>query len=100
MNDQKKLDMDIILDTIDKYIVDSEVQMEIRIPSGSNDAQTRLNIFGGPTMEFYVLLAAMPAVFERMNNALKLDDSKLDELLDEMLAMVKDEILDRVQHKE
>ena len=92
--DVKTLDIDTFGEIVDEALKRNRVQLLATMPEGSLDVEIQDNTGGGPVMQFYIawriLKAAMDATFE----ILPLDPDKKGEILDEMLKIVKDNVME------
>ena len=93
----KKMTIDMFGKIIDEFLEANHVQMLLDMPEGTQDVTVEDNCQMGPVAQFYILLKALPAVYQNFSELL--DGAKEELFIDEMLKLVKNEILGRELQK-
>lgn len=78
---------------MDDFLKENEIHMLITLPEGTEETKISDNTGMGCVVQFYILLAAIPAVFEEMFEVMEMDESKKESLIDGMLKLVKGELM-------
>ena len=78
-------------DIMDKFLEENHVRMVVDMPEGTQEVTIEDDIGLGPVIHFYILLLALTTTFHEFEEILNLE--RVDEFVDEMLRMVRDEIL-------
>ncbi len=91
---EKELNIDTFGEIMDKFMEDHEVVMLIKLPEGSLEAEVEDNIGLGSVPKFYLMLNGMKTIIDQMMNDLGIDPKEKENLLDNMLDIVKKDILE------
>ena len=93
---EKKMDLDSFGEIIDRILEESEFQMLLTMPKGTQEAQVEDNIGFGSTVQFYAMLKGIETIIKTMQTEVGLDTAApgWEQTVDTMLAMVKADILD------
>ena len=78
---------------MDDFLKENEIKMLVTLPEGSIEPKIQDNTSLGCVVQFYILLAALPAVFQTMFETMELDKNKKESLIDGMLELVKNELM-------
>lgn len=83
---------------IDRILFENEVAMLIRLPKNSMEPKIsshfdELQSGGKNVMEFYILLQALSRTVKDLIAAQKIDEDKVETMVDAMLEMVKADII-------
>ena len=91
-----KLDLDSLGEIVDKFLLDNEVKMLLTIPEGSLVPEVRDSIGFGSVVQFYILLNSIEPICAAMRNDMGIDGKspEWESVVDELLAMVKSEMLE------
>ena len=92
--ENKKLDLDSFGEIMDKFILENEVWMSIIMPEGTIEPEIQDNTGAGPVMQLYILLNALPRIVTETMDLMGIPDSEREHLYDELLKLVKDDILE------
>lgn len=90
---ENKGQIEIFGEVMDEVIKRYNVAMLIDMPEGTMAPKLTDNVHLGPVIQFYILLHALAAVFKQMCEFVDVDPEKKEDLVDGLLAMVKDEVL-------
>lgn len=95
-NDENEL-IDKFGEVIDKFLLESDIRMMIRLPKGSMDPEIKSSFddigFDRNVMNLYILLHAIANVVANLIKADFLDPEKAEDMLDGIFEMAKNEIL-------
>lgn len=91
----EKLTIERFGEIMDDFLKENEINMLLTLPEGTIEPKISDNTGMGCIVQFYILLAALPEVFEKLFEVLLLDKNKKEELVDDMLGMVKKELIER-----
>lgn len=89
----KKLDLDTFGEIIDGFLRDNHIQMIIDMPKGTLIPVLHENTGMGVVAHFYILLNALQVTFTELMDTGLIDPEKKEDMLDNMLDMVKQTIL-------
>lgn len=78
---------------MDDFLKSNEINMLITLPEGTEEPKISDNTGMGCVVQFYILLAAIPAVFKTMFETMGLDENKKESLINGMLELVKGELM-------
>ena len=92
--ENKKLDLDSFGEIMDKFILDNDISLLINMTAGTIEPEIQDNIGMGPVMQFYILLNALPRIVTETMDLMWIPDSEREHLYDELLKLVKDDILE------
>ena len=92
--ENKKLDLDSFGEIMDKFILDNDISLLINMPAGTIEPEIQDNIGMGPVMQVYILLNALPRIVTETMDLMGIPDSEREHLYDELLKLVKDDILE------
>lgn len=88
-----ELNIDTFGEIIDKFLMENHVQMLIDMPEGTLDVEVKDNVQLGPTVQFYILLQALPEVFKQFRETLGGNAFNDEKFVDSLFEMLKKEIL-------
>lgn len=95
-NDENEL-IDKFGEVIDKFLLESDIRMMIRLPEGSMDPEIKSSFddigFDRNVMNLYILLHAIANVVANLIKADFLDPERAEDMLDGIFDMAKKEIL-------
>ena len=89
----EELTIEKLGEIMDDFMKENEIKMLITLPKGSMEPKIQDNIGLGCVAWFYILLDALPTVFQTMFETLELDKDKKESLIDGMLELVKNELM-------
>lgn len=78
---------------MDDLIYYNNIKLLISIPENSRDINIQSNFLGTPPTNLYILLNALEKTFKDLLTTGFIDESKKKALLDELLLLVKNDIL-------
>ena len=94
MNDEL---IDKMGEIIDKFLLENDIGMMIRLPEGSMDPEIKSSFddigFDKNVMDLYILLHAIANVVANLIKADFLDPDRAEDMLDGIFEMAKNEIL-------
>ena len=96
----KELNIDTFGEIMDKFIEDNPIQMLIEMPEGTIEPEIADNVGMGSVIQFYILMHALEKVSSGMIlRQLKgmLDPTKIEDVIDGMLDLVKNSIMSRLE---
>ena len=91
-----KMTIDYFTDVMNDFIEKNHVQLLIDMPEGTQEPKLIDNVHLGSVVQFYILLAAIPAAFRALNETLngEADERVIDTMLDlakkDMMAVIKE----------
>lgn len=85
------MDIEKFGEVINTLLTDTDYQLLLHMPEGTQKMILKDNLNMGPTVHFYALLRGLIAALEEFISYL--DPDKIEEFVDEVLAMVKEEIM-------
>lgn len=93
---EKKMNLDSFGEIIDRILEESEFQMLLTMPKGTQEVQVKDNIGFGSTVQFYAMLKGIKTIIKTMQTEVGLDTAApgWEQTVDTILAMVKADILD------
>lgn len=90
-----KKSIDEFTKIIDEALEKNDVKMLIEMPAGTQDCVLKDNTALGPIVQFYILIAAMKTAY--MGFAEIIDETKEEELVDEVFDLLKQDILEKMK---
>lgn len=92
----KKMNLDSFEEVIDHILEESEFQMLLTMPEGTQEVQIKDNMGLGSTVQFYAMLKGIKTIIKTMQTEVGLDTAApgWEQTVDAMLAMVKADTLD------
>ena len=78
---------------IDKHLKEHEINLVITLPKGSMDAEIHSSYDDIDVMNFYIMLHGLRKVMKGVIEQGHVDENKIEEMLDGMLEMLKNDIL-------
>ena len=97
MNDEL---IDKMGEIIDKFLLENDIGMMIRLPEGSMDPEIKSSFdemgFDKNVMDLYILLHAIANVVANLIKADFLDPDRAEDMLDGIFEMAKNEILKEI----
>lgn len=79
---------------MNKVIHECEIIMQVKIPENSDDAEVIDNVGAGAVMQFYILLQALTTIVTEMEKEFdKFGGVDMDKMLDEILKLVKRDVM-------
>lgn len=93
---EKKMDLDSFGEIIDRILEESEFQMLLTMPKGTQEVQIKDNMGLGSAVQFFAMLKGIETIIKTMQTELGLDTAApgWEQTVDALLAMVKADILD------
>lgn len=80
---------------MDSFLKEAPISMIVYSEEGSEKWEIKCNVGNlGPTVEFYILLKALPLVFDQFKDVL--DKDLTENFIDETLKLVKADIMETV----
>lgn len=89
-----KLDIDTFGEIIDEALKKAEVQLLVTLPEGTLEAETASNVYGGPVMEFYILLNALKTVVRNVVAQMDIDPDRIGDMYDELFEILKHDLME------
>lgn len=91
-----KLDLDSFGEIIDDFLKENTIQMLLTLPKGTLDVQVRDNTGLGSVVQFYILLNSIKTIVDSMREDMGIDGEppNWEKTVDELLSMVKSEIME------
>lgn len=104
LKSQRKKGIEFNLDSfgaiIDDFITENECQMLITFPKGSGEPKVQDNMGAGPVLAFYFLLKALTPTLNDLFNILGGKEGfDREGLVDELLKLVREELLEERKEK-
>lgn len=90
-----ELNIDKFGEMMDEFLLETDVQMLIRMEEGTMQPDIQDNIGAGPVMQFYILLHALEEVIDSFFATGLFDPDKKEDLIDSLLQLVKKDVLER-----
>lgn len=87
--------LDKLGEVMDGFLKDAPISLVVYSEEGSDKWEIKCNVDSlGPVVEFYILLKALPLVFDQFKHIL--DEDLTEDCIDETLKLVKEEIMEVV----
>ena len=96
---EKKLDIETFIKEIDEFLEENHIQMLIDMPEGTLDPKLEDNANLGGTVQFFILLKALPEAYMNMIRPMLFPD-KEEFFIDGILEMVKEEMLQKKEERD
>lgn len=102
MKEKRELDLDTFGEIMDEFLKENKIQMLITIPEGSITPEMKDNVGLGPTLRFYILLAALTTVVKETVDVMSIDagSPEWEHTVDLMLSLVRQDIMDSKPEEE
>lgn len=99
--DPKKLDIETFGEIVDEALKKNEVRMAVVMEKDSLEPEIMDNVGGGPVMQLYMTMHILKKVLDDTWTQMKgLDPDKKGDFLDEILEIIKDEVLEGSKEKD
>lgn len=91
------MDIDSFGEIMDKFLKENDIKMLIEMPKGTLKAEVRNNCEMPGVVDLYILLNALPSVFETVFDQIE-NDNKTNQrdIVHDMMKMVENELIERL----
>lgn len=91
------MDIDSFGEIMDKFLKENDIKMLIEMPKGTLKAEVRNNYEMLGVVDLYILLNALPSVFETVFDQIE-NDNKTNQrdIVHDMMKMVENELIERL----
>ncbi|MEE0141183.1 MAG: hypothetical protein U0I41_05665 [Coprococcus sp.] len=91
------MDIDSFGEIMDKFLKENDIKMLIEMPKGTLKAEVRNNCEMPGVVDLYILLNALPSVFETVFDQIE-NDNKTNQrdIVHAMMKMVENELIERL----
>ena len=91
------MDIDSFGEIMDKFLKENDINMLIEMPKGTLKAEVRNNCEMPGVVDLYILLNALPSVFETVFDQIE-NDNKTNQrdIVHDMMKMVENELIERL----
>lgn len=91
------MDIDRFGEIMDKFLKENDIKMLIEMPKGTLKAEVRNNCEMPGVVDLYILLNALPSVFETVFDQIE-NDNKTNQrdIVHDMMKMVENELIERL----
>lgn len=91
------MDIDSFGEIMDKFLKENDIKMLIEMPKGTLKAEVRNNCEMPGVVDLYILLNALPSVFETVFDQIE-NNNKTNQrdIVHDMMKMVENELIERL----